>query len=45
MWDLFKKKKRNKCTYLQDRNRPSDTENKLMVNKRKRWWWSDKLGV
>ena len=38
-------KKRNKCTYLQDRNRPTDTENKIMVTKRKRWRWGDKLGV
>ena len=39
------KKKSNKCTYLQDRNRPTDTENKIMVTKRKRWRWGDKLGV
>ena len=31
MWNL--KKKWYKWTYLQNRNRPSDIENKLMVNK------------
>ena len=35
-------KKRYQWTYLQDRNRPTDTENKCMVTKGER---RDKLGV
>ena len=31
-------KKRYKRTYLQNRNRLTDIENKLMVTKGKRWW-------
>ena len=41
MWNL---KKGYKWTYLQNRNRPTDIENKLMVTKGERWG-RDKLGV
>ena len=34
-----------KWTYLQDKNRPTDFENKLMVIKRERCKGRDKLGV
>ena len=40
-----KKKKRYKETYLQKRNRLTDTENKLMVTKEERVGKRDKLGV
>ena len=36
MWNL--KKKKYKRTYLQNRNRLTDTENKFMVTKGERWW-------
>ena len=36
MWNL--KKKRYKCTYIQNRNRPTDIENKPMVTKGERGW-------
>ena len=34
-----------KCTYLQNRNRHTDIENKFMVTKGGRGWGKDKLGV
>ena len=37
-------KKWYKLTYLQNRNRLTDTENKLMVTKGERGWRRDKLG-
>ena len=40
MWN--KKKKRYKWTYIQNRKRPTDIENKLMVTKEKEG--RDKLG-
>ena len=40
MWNL---KKRYELTYLQNRNRPTDIENKPMVTKGGKW--KDKLGV
>ena len=45
LWNLKKKKKRYKETYLQKRNRLKDTENKLMVTKEERVGKKDKLGV
>ena len=33
MWNLKKKKKRYKRTYIQNRNRPTGIENKFMVSK------------
>ena len=46
LWNLKKKKKkRYKKTYLQKRNRLTDTENKLMVTKEERVGKRDKLGV
>ena len=35
MWNL--KKIRHKWTYLQNRNRPTDIENKFIVTKEERW--------
>ena len=46
MWNLKEKKKRYKWAYLQNRNRPTDIENKLTVTKEERGGeGSDKLGV
>ena len=44
MWNLKKKKKDTDKLIHKNRNRPTDTENKLTVAKRK-GWGSDKLGV
>ena len=44
MWNL---KNGYKWTYLQNRNRPEDFENKIMVTKWDRWWvegWTGGLG-
>ena len=41
MWNV--KKSDTKLTYLQNRNRFTDVENKLMVTKGKRWWGREKL--
>ena len=35
----------DKLTYLQNRNRLTDVENKFMVNREERGWGRDKLGV
>ena len=37
MWNLKKKRKRYKWTYLQNRNRLTDLENELMVTRGERW--------
>ena len=42
MWNL---KKWYKWTYLKNRDRLPDIENKLMVTKGERGWGRDKLGV
>ena len=41
MWNI--KQKKNERTYLQNRNRSTDLENKLMVNKGERE--GNKLGI
>ena len=38
MWNLKKKKKRHKRTYLQNKNGLTDIENKLMVPKAEGRW-------
>ena len=42
MWNL-KKRKQYKCTYLQKRNRLTDTENKFMVTKGERGWGNEQI--
>ena len=43
MWNLKKKKRRYERTYLQNRNRSTDLENKLMVTKGEKE--GNKLGI
>ena len=38
IFGIVKKKKLYKCTYFQNRNRPIDIENKLIVTKGERGW-------
>ena len=37
--------KRYKWTYLQNRNRTTDTENKFKITRGKKWRGKDKLGI